>query len=176
MKKIVSILVVTFVCVFFMTGCSVKKTSEVTDEEKFSMEYDVSKENPFSYIEYNELLKLFGEENAIIYFGSSNDENSQIISKFLTEVLSESEIEYIYYFDPTVISKKENKKLLDLIKEKSDNKELKNIAIPSIYVIKDNKVTTLIEELESKELENQNDLSTDEKEQIKKRYIKLLKD
>ncbi len=174
MKKVVSILLIC-ISMFFMTGCSIKKTSEVTDEEKFAMEYDVTVDNPFSYIEYDNLQETFNSDKAIIYFGSSNDENSQTISKFLTENLIDSEIKEIYYFDPTKLGKKEEKALVKLLNSKLDS-SIKNITIPSLYLIKDKNVTPIIEELDHKEIENQNDLSTDEKEQITKRYKELLKD
>ena len=174
MKKVVSILLIC-ISMFFMTGCSIKKTSEVTDEEKFAMEYDVTVDNPFSYIEYDNLLEAFNSNKAIIYFGSSNDENSQTISKFLTENLIDSEIKEIYYFDPTRLEKKEAKELVKLLNSKL-NSSIKNITIPSLYIIKEKQVIPIIEELDHKEIENQNDLSTDEKEQIMKRYKELLKD
>lgn len=174
MKKVVSILLIC-ISMFFMTGCSIKKTSEVTDEEKFAMEYDVTVDNPFSYIEYDNLLEAFNSNKAIIYFGSSNDENSQTISKFLTENLIDSEIKEIYYFDPTRLEKKEEKELVKLLNSKL-NSSIKNITIPSLYIIKEKQVIPIIEELDHKEIENQNDLSTDEKEQIMKRYKELLKD
>ncbi len=170
MKKVVSIFII---CLIFLTGCSVKKTSEITDEEKFAMEYDVATTNPFSYVNYNKLLNLFESDNAIIYFGSSNDENSQTIAKFLTESLEDEKIDTIYYFDPTKLNKKDKKRLVKIINSKT-NDDLNNIKIPSIYLIKDKVTTSLIDELDQENLENQSDLSSNEKEVIKKRYIELL--
>ena len=170
MKKVISIFIV---CLIFLTGCSVKKTSEITDEEKFAMEYDVAIENPFSYVDYNKLLKLFESNDAIIYFGSSNDENSQTIAKFLTESLKEKEVDTIYYFDPTKLNKKDKKRLIKIINSKT-NDNIDNIKIPSIYLIKDKITTSLVDELDQEKLEDQNDLSSNEKEGIKKRYIELL--
>ena len=170
MKKVISIFIV---CLIFLTGCSVKKTSEITDEEKFAMEYDVAIENPFSYVDYNKLLKLFESDDAIIYFGSSNDENSQTIAKFLTESLKEKDVDTIYYFDPTKLNKKDKKRLIKIINSKT-NDNIDNIKIPSIYLIKDKITTSLVDELDQEKLEDQNDLSSNEKEGIKKRYIELL--
>ena len=170
MKKVISIFIV---CLIFLTGCSVKKTSEITDEEKFAMEYDVAIENPFSYVDYNKLLKLFESNDAIIYFGSSNDENSQTIAKFLTESLKEKDVDTIYYFDPTKLNKKDKKRLIKIINSKT-NDNIDNIKIPSIYLIKDKITTSLVDELDQEKLEDQNDLSSNEKEGIKKRYIELL--
>ena len=170
MKKVVSVFII---CLIFLTGCSVKKTSEITDREKFAMEYDVATKNPFSYVDYNKLLKLFESKNAIIYFGSSNDENSQTVAKFLTESLKDEEIDTIYYFDPTKLSKKDKKGLIKIINSKT-NDNINNIKIPSIYLIKDNITTSLVDELDQENLEDQNDLSSNEKEGIKKRYIELL--
>ena len=159
MKKVVSIFII---CLIFLTGCSVKKTSEITDEEKFAMEYDVATTNPFSYVNYNKLLNLFESDNAIIYFGSSNDES-----------LEDEKIDTIYYFDPTKLNKKDKKRLVKIINSKT-NDDLNNIKIPSIYLIKDKVTTSLIDELDQENLENQSDLSSNEKEVIKKRYIELL--
>ena len=170
MKKVISIFIV---CLIFLTGCSVKKTSEITDEEKFAMEYDVAIENPFSYVNYNKLLQLFESDNATIYFGSSNDENSQEIAKFLTESLEEKKVDTIYYFDPTKLNKKDKKRLIKIINSKT-NDNIDNIKIPSIYLIKDKITTSLVDELDQEKLEDQNDLSSNEKEGIKKRYIELL--
>ena len=170
MKKVISIFIV---CLIFLTGCSVKKTSEITDEEKFAMEYDVAIENPFSYVDYNKLLKLFESNDAIIYFGSSNDENSQTIAKFLTESLKDKDVDTIYYFDPSKLNKKDKKRLIKIINSKT-NDNIDNIKIPSIYLIKDKITTSLVDELDKEKLEDQNDLSLNEKEGIKKRYIELL--
>ena len=170
MKKVISIFII---CLIFLTGCSVKKTSEITDEEKFAMEYDVATTNPFAYVNYDKLLKLFESDNAIIYFGSSNDENSQEIAKFLTESLEDEEVDTIYYFDPTKLSRKDKKGLIKIINSKT-NDNINNIKIPSIYLIKDKVTTSLIDELDQEKLEDQNDLSSNEKEGIKKRYIELL--
>ena len=172
MKKVVSIFII---CLIFVTGCSVKKTSEINDSEKFAMEYNVATENPFSYVNYDKLLKLFESDNAIIYFGSSNDENSQTIAKFLTEAFEKKNINDIYYFDPTKLNKKDKKQLIDVINSKT-NDDIDNIKIPSLYLIKDKVTTSLVEEIDSQELEEQNDLGQDEKERIKKRYIELLKE
>ena len=175
MKKIVSILLIC-ISMIFMTGCSVKKTSEVTDEEKFAMEYDVTVDNPFSYIEYDELLESFNSNKAIIYFGNSNDEISQTVAKFLTENSVGSQVKKIYYFDPTKLRKKQEKELIDLINSKLINNNIEKITVPSLYRITNKKITPIIEDIDHKDIKNQKDLSTDEKKQILKRYKSLLKD
>ena len=56
MKKLV---VVFLILIIFTTGCSVKKVEELTDSEKFAKEYNISKNNPFVYSSYKDIVAIF---------------------------------------------------------------------------------------------------------------------
>ncbi len=174
MKKVVSILII---CLILMTGCSVKKTNEVTDEEKFAMEYGVSHENPFEYLSYEKIEKLLTNGSGIIYFGNSNDETSRNVSNYLIELTKETDIETIYYYDPTTLkreNKKQYKELVKLLNEQEDNiEDLKTIKIPSIYILNNGKVESFGEDI-FHQLDTKDDLNTNDKEKIKERYINIL--
>ena len=176
MKKVISIFII---CLLFMTGCSVKKTSEVTDEEKFAMEYGVSDDNPFKYLSTSELEELLENGDGIIYFGSSNDESSRTVSAFLLEIVEDSDIDKIYYYDPTRVAENEQKRYKHVLKVLSEKleleKTLKKVKVPSIYIINKGKVSSLEDDNILNRLDTKDDLNTTEKEKVKEKYINFLK-
>lgn len=136
MKKVV-VLIVVCSMLFLISGCSIKKTTELSDAEKFANEYSISKKNPFHYVDASDVLKLFEDGSAILFLGNSDCEWSAYGAKVLNKVAKEENIDKVYYFNPEHNKHKTNKdykkvlKLLDI-----DN----DISLPIVYVIKDGKV------------------------------------
>ena len=66
MKKVVFLLLVGLVLI--TSGCSVKKTADISNAERFAAEYSVSKDNPFVYASVDEVLEVLKSGTGIIFF------------------------------------------------------------------------------------------------------------
>ena len=73
MKKLV---VIFLILIIFTTGCSVKKVEELTDSEKFAKEYNISKNNPFVYSSYKDIVTILESGTGLILLANSDDEGS----------------------------------------------------------------------------------------------------
>ncbi|HIR48383.1 MAG TPA: hypothetical protein IAB35_00205 [Candidatus Faecimonas gallistercoris] len=134
-KVVVIIFILGFV--FLISGCSIKKTEELTDAEKFANEYSISEKNPFQYATINEVLELLESKSGILFLGDSDSEWSTFGVKILNKVLKEKKIDEVYYFNPEIIKNKDSKKykkLVDLLELKEDS------YLPIVYVIVSGKV------------------------------------
>lgn len=136
MKKAV-VLVVLLSLLFLVSGCSVKKTEELSDAEKFANEYSISKNNPFHYANIDEVLNLFNNQSGILFLGNSDCEWSTYGAKVLNEVLKKENVEEVYYFNPEVLSNKQDKKYKKIVKLLNLKKDM---SLPVVYVIRDGKV------------------------------------
>ena len=97
MKK--AVIFVVLICLI-LTGCSVKKVEELSDSEKFAKEYEISKNNPFIYSDYNEIISILNKDTGIVLFANSDDESSVKAVEFIAEVAKKEKIDKIYYFNP----------------------------------------------------------------------------
>lgn len=136
MKKAV-VLVVLLSLLFLVSGCSVKKTEELSDAEKFANEYSISKNNPFHYANTDDVLDLFNNQSGILFLGNSDCEWSTYGAKVLNEVLKKENVEEVYYFNPEVLSNKQDKKYKKIVKLLNLKKDM---SLPVVYVIRDGKV------------------------------------
>ena len=134
MKKYIAIGLSLILIVLIVTGCEAKKVEEVTDAEKISLEYNISKENKFIYADFDKIVNILNSDG-IIYFGYPEKDDCKIVVEILTEVTKKENIA-IYYFNPNQLTDKNNKNYLDLLKL-LDQKE---ITVPSVYFIKDKKI------------------------------------
>ena len=82
MKKAVVLIVLCSV-LFLISGCSLKKTEELSDAEKFANEYSISKNNPFQYADVDDVLALFDNQSGILFLGNSDCEWSTYGAKVL---------------------------------------------------------------------------------------------
>ncbi len=164
MKKIILLIIVCLL----LSGCSLKKTEELSSAEKFANEYSINTNNPFEYIEYDEVVDLFDDGNGVIFFGNSDCEWCIESTKILYEVINDSEIDVVYYFNPTTISDKKYFKLIELIDEKY-NGDYKEINLPSVFVVKDGNVIAYSDY----SLEGADDINAN-KTKMKNKYIKLI--
>ena len=143
MKKIFIIIVIFLV---FFCGCTVKKTRDVTDSEKFAKEYDISNKNSFIYSNVDEIIDILENKSGIILFADSDSDYSKEAVKVLKKVLDN--IKYsnkIYYYDPTDIQNKRTKsyrKLLDLLDGylEYDDNDNTVLYLPDIYIVKNGKI------------------------------------
>ena len=117
MKKIVVIVL----CLFIITGCSVKKVKELTDSEKFATEYNIEEKNPFIYATYEDIDNIF-KTNGIILLATPDSNGSQKAIKIIIDVAKENDIKKIYYYNPKKIKEKSPKKYNKLIKKLEEYK------------------------------------------------------
>ena len=89
MKKIVIIMVISL---FIFTGCSVKRTEEVSDAEIFASEYAISKNNVFKYATFDDVKTILTSGTEILFFGDSDLDSSLNTVKLFSEVLKNTEM------------------------------------------------------------------------------------
>jgi len=141
MKKIIFMMLIMII----ITGCGIgnKKQSNVSDAEKFKVEYpNVSNDNPFVYAKPSKIIQLIEKETGIIFFGMKQDLWSQAVAPILEKSIKENEIDKIYYCDPRDIQKNntaEYKKIALLLNDflRTDNDGNKIINYPAVFAIKD---------------------------------------
>ena len=143
MKKYVVIFLL--LSCFFLTACSVKKVEEVTDGEKFAMEYDISKENPFVYLNTKEMLEFMENGSGIIYFGFPECPWCIETVKILEDILEEKNVEKVYYYNPKKIREQNTKSYQKLVQKLKDNlfedeNHEAKLYVPDIYVMDKGKV------------------------------------
>ena len=71
----------------------------LSDSEKFSNEYNISKENPFVYVNSKKVLDLLDGETGYLLIGFSSDDWTKEYVKYLSEVFSDCGISEVYYYD-----------------------------------------------------------------------------
>lgn len=176
MKKIVIIVL----CLFLITGCSIKKVKELTDSEKFATEYNIDEENPFIYATYEDIDNIF-KTNGIIFLATPDATGSQKATKVLLEVAKKNNIKKIYYYNPKKIKGKNPKKYKKLVKrveeylEKEDKEENYKSVLPILISVKNGNIVGFNNYF-SKESELSEEKLTKKKlNEIKKEYEDILK-
>lgn len=171
MKKFLFLLLI---CILFMnSGCSIKKTDEMSNAEKFAQEYSIEVDNPFEYISFERLKNIFEDGSGIVFFGNSDNEWCLESANVLYDVLINNEVDTVYYINPAVLSYDEKDELLFLINEEIEDIEILNIKMPSLYIIKDGVIVDYCDE----SLEEDDELEVDIRERKKilsNEYLKLI--
>ncbi len=139
MKKVVILIIVS--CILFC-GCSVKKTDELTDAEKFAKEYSISDDNPFQYASVDDVLELFQKKSSILFLGDSDCEWSTFGAKVLNKALKKEKISKVYYFNPEHVKNKKSKKYKKLIKLLDYDKDS---TLPIVYIISDGRIVDQVD-------------------------------
>lgn len=173
-------LIVLFsVVVLLMSGCSIKKESEVTDAEKFAAEYSVNKKNPFKYASIDEVLEIFKNGSGIVFFSNSDDELCVEVASLLLESLDDESIKDVYYYNPQVIrdnNTDEYNELLDILESYlslDDNQEL-YLFLPDVYFIKNGRVIGHNNDLAVMDGSIDEILTTKRKKQLMNKYLELI--
>lgn len=176
MKKII---IACLLGIILITGCSVKKTTELTDAEKFAKQYSVSKNNPFKYLTTKELLTKLESGSGIIFLADPDNEWCQASAKILTSALKYKNISLAYYYNPKSIRDKNTKSYKKIVKllasylnENADNK--KYLYLPDIYVIDNGKVTDHNNDLATMSGTVNVALTSTVKSEVKDKYIDLV--
>lgn len=161
MKKVVAFIMI---CSILLTGCSVKKVKELTDQEKFAKEFSVSKDNPFTYIKKKDIEKIFNHEG-VVFIADSDEEESIKAAELLNEVGKKIKVEKIYYYRP-----KDKKK--ELAKYLKDQDEL--ISLPILISFKEGKIVGCSNSLSEKQELSEEKLTSKRIKKIKDEYRKIL--
>lgn len=178
MRKVV----VLFLLLSLVTsGCmiSVKKEKDLTDAEKFSTEYTISKSNPFIYLSSDELIDILQNGTGIIFFGNSDSEMSISSCQLLEKVLEEKKIEKVYYFNPVKIKEEQSddyKRIISIFEEylEADDDDDLYLMLPSICLVSDGKVVSYSSDLVIKDDIDDATLIEKQKEKIENIYLELI--
>ena len=172
MKKVVILL---FLCsCFFITGCSIKKVEKLTDAERFAKEYNISKNNPFIFVKYEEVINIFTNKKAIILLADSDEETSVKAAEIINRVAKDSKIEKIYYYNPKQIKEKQQKKykkLVNIIGKSIDNYDR---TIPTLYAVDHGKIVNYCNHFSKKEQLSEEYLTKKQLKKIRNDYLNVL--
>jgi len=145
MKKL---LILLFIGLITITGCSSIKVSDksrMDDNEKFSLEYNVSKKNPFKYARVHDVIDLLNDGTGIVYFADSDDEKSLYYTDLILDTLNSNELNEIYYYNPSNIKENNTKNykeivsiLRDYLPEDGDSNIY--LDLPNLFFVKNGKV------------------------------------
>ena len=171
MKK--AVIFVVLICLI-LTGCSVKKVEELSDSEKFAKEYEISKNNPFIYSDYKEIINILNKDTGIILFANSDDESSVKAVEFIAEVAKKEKIDKIYYFNPTTIKDKKSKQYKEILKEFENDISDYELEIPTLYAVRDGKIMKYSNSFSDKEELSQEYLTDKQIIKIKDKYLDIL--
>ena len=166
MKKVVILLLI---CILF-SGCSIRRTDELTNSQKFDNEYAVGENNSFTYVSIDELEDLFESGTGLLFFGNSDCEWCIKSVTILNKLLNKSDVKEVLYFNPMTLNDTNKDKLLYLINEEIEDIEIKSIAIPGLYVIKDGVIVDYCDI----SLENYDEDDNDAVKELEKEYLRLI--
>lgn len=176
MKKLVSLFIVVII---LMTGCSIKKESDVTDAEKFAAEYSVDEKNPFKYASIDEVLDILDNGSGIIFFANSDNELCVETAKILLEALDNKNIEDVYYYNPQVIrdnNTDDYNKLINIIEDYlplNDNLE-PYLLLPDVYFVKSGKIIGHNNDVAVIKGTIDDILTSKRRKQLKNKYLELI--
>ena len=167
MRKVV---ILVIVCSLFVAGCSLKKTEELTDAERFANEYSISSNNPFCYTTLDDVLELLEkDESFILFLGNSDSEWSSLGARALNRALKSEDVKVVdkvYYFNPNRVKHKQSKKYKQLKESLSFNKN----NLPIVFVIQKGEVTDYVD-FSVHENSSMDDTSI---KQLERQYIDLM--
>ena len=179
MKKVVTFLVV-IIGIGFLGGCSVKKTIELTDAERFANEYAINTKNPFTYATIGQVLDLLENKSGIIFFGDSDCEWCVISASILSDVGMDQKLDTIYYYNPTKIKAQNTKKYRELVSILQKHLDLEaeeefTLSLPEVYFVKNGKIVAHKDGTSITEIDSDRKTSKS-KEKLKQEYLSLIKD
>ena len=114
----------------------------LSDSEKFANEYNISKNNPFVYVNSKKVLELLENGSGYLLIGFSSDEWTKEYVKYLYETVSDLNISEVYYYDvlkDRTEMTKNYEKILTKLENYLVNTDAKEsyLFVPKFLVIKD---------------------------------------
>lgn len=171
MRKAVVFLFLLFI---MTTGCSIKKVKEMSDQEKFAKEFNISDTNPFVYANIDTILGLLEDGTGLIFFANSDEEGSIKAATYITEVAKKENINNIYYYNPKKLKEKNPKKYQKLIKYLSPCFKDDSFLLPDIYSIKEGRILNHSVMFSNEEELSEEYLSKKRLKSIKSKYQEIL--
>lgn len=176
MRKVVVLLLIGLIMI---TGCSVKKTEELSSAERFAVEYSISEDNPFEYATIDEVLDIIKNKSGIIFFGNSDCEWCIESASILNDALNYKNIEKVYYYNPKDIREKNTKKYQELVELLGDNLEKDEngesyLYLPDVYFIKNGKVIGHNNDTATMSGNIDEALTEENKKKLRKAYLELI--
>lgn len=119
--------------------------SKQSDNVRFAQEYSINKENPFVYSYGSQIVDIIKNKSGIIYLGFSSNEWCKYYIKYLYDVLRDSDIKKVYYYDILKDRAKNTKHYLELENllsdylYKLDNGNI-HVLTPALIFVKDGKI------------------------------------
>lgn len=119
--------------------------SKQSDNVRFAQEYSINKENPFVYSYGSQIVDVIKNKSGIIYLGFSSNEWCKYYIKYLYDVLRDSDIKKVYYYDILKDRAKNTKHYLELENllsdylYKLDNGNI-HVLTPALIFVKDGKI------------------------------------
>lgn len=174
MKKVV---ILVAIALLLITGCSVKKVKELSDNELFANEFEIVEENPFVYAKYDDIIKIT-KGTGIIFFANSDYEGCKTSAKYLNEVSKKAKVSTIYFYNIKKIEDKNSKKYKKLIEyfkdclNENDNKY--KFDLPMIVSIKDGKIINYSNYLSNEKELSEENLNKKQIKKIKKKYEEVI--
>lgn len=177
MKKVVFLLLVGLVLI--TSGCSVKKTADISNAERFAAEYSVSKDNPFVYASVDEVLEVLKGGTGIIFFGNSDCEWCVETAEILNQALTYKNVDKVYYFNPKDIREKNTEEYQEIIKLLGDNlekneKDEEFLYLPDVYFIKNGKIIGHNNDVATMSGTLDEALTDENKKELKNKFLDLI--
>ena len=121
-------------------------SSTITDAERFSKEYTIiDTDNPFIYVNSNQVLNILNNETGIILVGFSSNAWMQEYVRELYPILKENNITKVYYYDVIEDRTKKTKnfrQIEDLLSKylKITDMGAEYLFTPALIFVKDGKI------------------------------------
>lgn len=168
MKKVVYLITIIALTII-ASGCSVKKVQDLSNAEKFSKEFGITKDNPFVYTGIDNVFRIF-DDTGLIFFANSDYEGSIKAADYITNVAKSLDVKRIYYYNPKKLEEKDPKRYKKL--KKILNNDIK---LPSLYAIKNGKIVSYSTYFSRSKEISQDYLTKKRVKKIKDNYSKILK-
>jgi len=142
MKNKKVIILIALVLIVIGTGIFFYITKESVGNKDFKNDYGIKvpKNTEIIYLKDDNLASSFNSKDKLVFLGKKDSKETKKAVKILLKAAKENGIDTIYYYDLKNIDKK------DKIKEtiiKTTKKE--DIKIPTLFLIKDKKVSNIEE-------------------------------
>lgn len=138
MKNKMILIPVLILIIVIGAGIMILVDSKSSSNSKFKKEYGavVPKGTSIVYLTNDEIMEAFNTEDKLVFIGSPSSDDTKKVVPTLLKAAEDNGIDRIYYYDATYVKDKTNKQL----REKLNSKE---ITLPTLFLIKDNKATEI---------------------------------
>ena len=181
-KKVISLV---FIIVLFLiiipTGFNIRRVEEITDAERFASEFSIVIENPFHYIEMEEVLEIFESGTGIVLFADPDSELDRVTIEIFTEVLKENNVETVYYFNIKRCrdnNTEEFQELMELIEKfwEEENVDIEILSLPDVFSIKEGVIIGHSNEVISMQLDKEEYLTEVQINQLRVSFAQLIQE